>query len=322
MSHWRTLQFHFSAMASPCLLQVDGRNERAMRSAAAKAIAEVHRIEQKYSRYTPNSVISRINQAAGETMVDIDPETVGLLDYADRLWALSDGLFDATSGVLRKAWDFKRAAKPGPGVLDRLLPLVGWQHVERKGSRVRLPMHGMELDVGGFGKEYAADRAALTLQQCGFEHALVNLGGDLNALGPRGLPECEGAPWTIEIQHPRPERPDAGTSLAHIPLERGGLATSGDYERFFIVDEQRYCHVLDPRTGWPVNSVQSVSVLAANTSAAGAMTTIAMLKQRDAIAWLNTQHVDYLLVDSDARIHTNTSLQTNASPATIQRTPS
>ena len=134
------------------------------------------------------------------------------------------------------------------------------------------------------------------------EHALVNLGGDLHALGQRGLPELRGAAWNIEIQHPRPTAGGPGAPLALLPLGRGGLATSGDYERFFIHQGQRYCHVLNPTTGWPAPHWQSVSVLAANTSTAGALTTIAMLKGLDATAWLDAQGARYLAVQHDGQL--------------------
>lgn len=299
MARWRNLCFEFSAMASPCSVQIDGQDEAAMRKAAAQAIAEVRRIEQKFSRYTADSIVSRINRSAGRGAVPVDAETSGLLDFAHALWQLSGGLFDITSGVLRRAWDFKSGQLPEPQVLQTVLGQIGWQHVERQDGQVRLARSGMELDFGGFGKEYAADRAAAVLQSHGLSHALVNLGGDLHALGGRGLPELQGAPWQVHIQHPRADRDLAHAALAVLPLERGGLATSGDYERFFIHAGKRYCHVLNPHTGWPVSHWQSVSVVAANTAAAGALSTIAMLKGADAVAWLATQGVRYLAVHND-----------------------
>lgn len=307
MSRWRTLHFDFHAMASPCSLQMDGVDEALMRHAAAEAILEVRRIEQKFSRYRSDSVISLINQSAGHDAVEIDAETGYFLDFSEKLWQLSDGLFDVTSGVLRQAWDFKNARLPDPENLKNLLAKVGWQHVERDANKVKLGKAGMELDFGGFGKEYAADLAAVVLQSHGISNALVNLGGDLHATGGRGLPELEGAPWHIEIQHPRQGSSGAFTSLAVLPLARGGLATSGDYERFFIQDGQRYCHVLNPQTGWPVAHWQSVSVLAANTTSAGALATIALLKGADAPAWLQAQGVRYLLVQQDGEIQQNQS---------------
>ena len=302
MSRWRTLHFEFGAMASSCSLQLDGKDERVMRRAASEAIAEVHRIESKFSRYLDSSVVSRINRNAGLASIEVDPETDGLLDFAEQLWKLSDGLFDITSGVLRRAWDFKNAIVPEGDELQPLLELVGWSEVERQGNRVRLAVHGMELDFGGFGKEYAADRAAAILLGHGIEHALVNLGGDLHALGARGVPEQNGSPWHIGIQHPRPQPAQPFEDIAMLALARGGLATSGDYERFFVKDGHRYCHILNPLTGWPVTYWQSISVLAANTTAAGALSTIAMLKGPDALKWLDDQEARFLAVAQDGLV--------------------
>ena len=302
MPRWCSLRFDFVAMASPCTLLIDAQDEGQMHQAADAAMTEVRRIEAKYSRYRTDSVLARIHSQAGQTPVPIDAETASLLAFADQLWQQSDGLFDITSGVLRRAWDFGRAALPQPEALQRCLALVGWSRVERDGTGVRLPVAGMELDFGGFGKEYAADRAAMVLHQHGIQHALVNLGGDLHSLGPRGLPECAGQAWTIDIQHPRPASAGDDTPLAQLELARGGLATSGDYERFFVLDGRRYCHILDPRTGWPVQGLQSVSVLEATTTSAGALATIAMLKGTSAGAWLDGQQVRYLLALEDGSL--------------------
>lgn len=305
MKRWRTLRFDFRAMASPCSIQMDGQDERTMRQAAAEAITEVQRIEHKYSRYRENSIVSRINQSTGGAVVDVDAETADLLGFAHSLWLMSDGLFDITSGVLRQAWDFRAARLPEPSVLQAVLTRVGWDKVERSGSTVRLALPGMELDFGGFGKEYAADRAAAVLHGHGIGYALVNLGGDLHALGARALPGLQDTAWQIEIQHPRPDAASGQSSLAVLALQQGGLATSGDYERFFVHDGRRYCHVLNPRTGWPVTHWQSVSVLAANTTTAGALTTIAMLKEADALDWLGTQGVRYLAMRHDGKMLQN-----------------
>jgi thiamine biosynthesis lipoprotein len=303
MKRWCALRFDFPAMASPCSIQMDGQDESAMRQAAAAAIAEVQRIEHKYSRYRDDSIVSRINQSATNgAAVEVDAETAELLGFAHALWLMSNGLFDITSGVLRQAWDFRAGCLPEPAVLQSALDKVGWNKVERSGDTVRLMLPGMELDFGGFGKEYAADRAAAVLHSHGLAHALVNLGGDLHALGGRALPELHDTAWQIDIQHPRADSPGDTSSLAVLALQQGGLATSGDYERFFVRDGQRYCHVLNPRTGWPVTHWQSVSVLAANTTTAGALTTIAMLKEADALGWLAAQGVRYLAVQHDGHV--------------------
>lgn len=286
-------RFDFRAMASPCSIQIDpinGQDEAAVRHAATQAIAEVQRIEQKYSRYRCDSIISTINKAAGHNSVKIDAETAGLIAFAHNLWTMSDGLFDITSGVLRKAWDFRSQRLPEQRVLESLLPCVGFDKVQWDATSVSLPQEGMELDFGGFGKEYAADRATAVLHGLGFRQVLVNLGGDLHALGEHD--------WMIDIQHPR----DDIQPLAVLSLRQGGLATSGDYERFFLHEGKRYCHVLNPTTGYPVTHWQSVTVLASNTTTAGALTTIAMLKEEKAPAWLQAQGVRFLAVQHDGKI--------------------
>ncbi|MBL8310962.1 MAG: FAD:protein FMN transferase [Burkholderiales bacterium] len=292
-------RFHFGAMASACEVRLAGVSRDVAATWAAQAINEVRRIELKYSRYLADSVVSRINASAGvATGCELDAETAQLLAFADQLFHLSDGLFDITSGVLRRAWNFREPQLPSPDRIAALLPLVGWREVRRetvKGTtRVTLPRAGMELDLGGFGKEYAADRAAALLSQAGATRGLVNLGGDLRALGP----QSDDEPWSIGIQHPR----DPASTIASIRLARGALTTSGDYERYFDLDGKRYCHILNPQTGWPIDGWQAVSVVAPLAVAAGAMSTIAMLKGDAAAAFLATQQVAWLGVDKAGEV--------------------
>lgn len=298
MGDWCTLQVDFVAMASPCSIMIDTRDERSAQQAANAALAEVRRIEQKYSRYLPNSVLSQINRDAARIAVAVDEETAGLLNFAAQLWQLSAGCFDISSGVLRRAWDFRGGQVPSADLLQAVLDSVGWSKLHWDGESIRFGFLGMEIDFGGIGKEYAADRAAHLLHQQGFKNAMVNLGGDIHALGPRARAECVGDPWTIAIRHPR----NAEESIAHLPLFRGGLATSGDYERFFVSDGRRYCHVLDPHSGMPVTHWQSVSILSANAVSAGALSTIAMLKEDQALDWLEAQGTSYLAVRHDGAI--------------------
>jgi thiamine biosynthesis lipoprotein len=147
---------------------------------------------------------------------------------------------------------------------------IGWTRVERDANTVRLPEAGMELDFGGFGKEYAVDRAVAVLLENGIEGAMVNMAGDLAITGP----QPGGAPWRVGVQHPR----RAGTVVATVEVSSGALATSGDYERYVEVEGVRHCHVLDPRTGHSVRGFQSVTAIAPTCLVAGTATTIAMLK--------------------------------------------
>lgn len=292
--------FEFTAMASPCEIRLAGVTLTDAERMANAAIAEVRRIEAKYSRYRSDSVLSRINVTAGAegAGVVVDEETAQLLNFAANLFAMSDGLFDCTSGVLRRAWDFKTARLPEQAALESLIPLVGWQHVAWDGKLFALTRPGMELDFGGFGKEYAVDRAATLLEASGVRHGLINLGGDVRAVGP----QLDGSAWQIGIRAPRAPLNEGNHCFATLPLTHGAIATSGDYERFIEVDGQRYCHILNPKTGWPVSHWRSVSVVGTVCVLAGALSTIAMLKGAEAEDLLNSENVSYLLNDSEGNV--------------------
>ncbi|RPH67001.1 MAG: FAD:protein FMN transferase [Burkholderiales bacterium] len=297
-------------MACGCEVRIADLDERAARQRARQAIDEIRRIEHKYSRYRADSVVGAINLAAGAAPVRCDDETLSLVAYADALHGTSDGLFDITSGVLRRAWDFKRARIPSAAEIDAALSLVGWGRFERDGRQVRLARAGMEIDFGGFGKEYAADRAATLLMDAGCRHGFVNLGGDLRAFGP----QPDGSAWRIGIQHPR----KANETIASLDVVRGALATSGDYERYFELDGLRYCHILDPRTGWPVRHWRSVTVLAPLAIAAGSLSTIAMLKEAAAAELLARSGAAWLTVGPSGQVDSSEGLAGRL-PATASR---
>ncbi len=291
----------FRAMSSRHEIAIDSDNEARARRAIDAAIADVKRIEARYSRYLDDSVTSRINIAAGKAAVPIDAETAALLRYADRCFALSGGRFDITSGVLRRAWDFRREPPqlPSPAVVSELLERVGWDRVEWDEHSVRLPVAGMEIDFGGIGKEYAADRAAAICQEHGERHAIVNLGGDVRLAGPRG----DGGPWRIGIRDPRPAPGRENAAIAFVEMREGALATSGDYERYIEVDGRRYCHLLDPRSGWPVSGWRSISVAAPLCAVAGSCASIAMLLEEGAPAFLGAQRVGWFGIAADGSHH-------------------
>ncbi len=288
----------FTAMGGEAEFCIAGQP---MPAALAAAEREVRRIEAKYSRYRADSLLSRINAAAGSGMaIEVDAETAALFDFADRLHAQSEGRFDLTSGILRQAWDFRSQQLPEPTRLVALCRRIGWRRIGWPADagaprRIVLPEAGMELDFGGIGKEYAADRAAAVLIDAGQRTGYVNLAGDIRVLGPRP----DGGRWALGIQHPR--RVDA--TITGLALSSGALATSGDYERYIEVAGQRYCHILDPRSGWPVRHWQSVSVVAPLCIAAGALATIAMLMGPDAPAFLDGQGVAWLAVDAAGAVH-------------------
>jgi thiamine biosynthesis lipoprotein len=274
----------FAAMASPCevLLDVDDPDEA--RRLAGLAASEAWRIERKYSRYRDDSVIQGINTSGGAP-VAVDEETAGLLSFADRCHELSGGLFDVTTGVLRRVWTFDGSDRlPTRKQVKALLPLVGWTRVRWDPPEVTLPA-GMEIDLGGLGKEYAVDRTAELLGQQTGQGLLVNFGGDVRALRPPRTGQ-----WLVGIEDPARER----TAWRQLSMTRAGLATSGDARRFLLRRGVRYSHVLNPRTGWPVmQAPRSVTVVADSSLEAGLIATVALLHGRRAEEFLQQQGVEF-----------------------------
>jgi FAD:protein FMN transferase len=278
----------FHAMGSPCETQWLGDSAAYF---AQLVEAETRRIEAKYSRFLASSVLSQINQSAGQGAMHVDPETAHLLNYAAVCFASSGGLFDITAGVLNRVWDFK-ASEPKPpttAALADCLKHVGWQHCTWQDPWFSLPA-GMQIDFGGLAKEYAVDRAVGLAQQAGATRGLVNLGGDVRCLGAPG--------WRVGVQHPR----DTEASIATFQLTDAALATSGDYERYFSYQGRRYCHLLNPITGQPADAVQSVSVLAPSCLVAGSLASIAFLKADLALDFLRESGYEFLLVDAAGRV--------------------
>jgi thiamine biosynthesis lipoprotein len=287
--------FPFRAMGSPCELRLYG-TDAAVEAAAETAISEVRRLEAKYSRYRDDSLTARIVAQAGNPAgIEVDDETAALLDYAEAAWRKSEGRFDITSGVLRRAWNWKSGALPSQAQIDALLPLIGFGRLHWQRPVLCLPTAGMELDFGGFVKEYAADRAAESCRAAGIAQGLVDLGGDLAVIGPHP----DGSGWRVGIRDPRaPAR-----ALASVELRSGGIASSGDYERGMSVGGRRYSHILDPRTGWPARGPSAVTVVAPRCLIAGTASTVAMLHTPEAAPrFLRGLGFAYLCVDPTGRV--------------------
>jgi len=304
---------HFNAMASHCEVLIDTYNKNLAQQITDVVAHEVTRIEHKYSRYRDSSLLQRINRGG---TVQVDSETAQLLDYANQLFQLSEGRFDITSGVLRRAWHFDGSSNiPSKNDVKALLPFIGWDKVmwNTHAPQIKLAK-GMEIDFGGIGKEYAADRAAysilalLTSQSsivtdntAQNTSVLINLGGDLSVTGPR----TNGEGWQVGIGATLPPQkgaqtgpPPVGTLHPSSPpsftVTHGGIATSGDAHRFLEKDGVRYSHVIDPRTGWPVvGAPASVTVHADTCTDAGMLSTLALLHGPDAEDFLQAQDVPF-----------------------------
>jgi len=287
-----TMCFPFFAMGSTCSLILHGED---LGRVGSIAIAEVERIEQRYSRYRPDSLLSAINKAAREgAEIEVDSETAGLIEQAFEVYRQSGGLFDITSGSLRSVWNDETASMPETTAIFDALEKVGLDKVIWKPPLLSFTHRGIEFDFGGIAKEYAADRAAAACRSAGVEHGLVELGGDIAVIGPNP----DGTPWRIGVSDPR----EPTVAIATLFVSMGGVATSGDYERYWEIDGRRHSHILDPRTGWPVEGLPSVTVVAESCLAAGALSTVAVLKGAGGISWLDAHAPVHIYLDRDGRL--------------------
>ena len=241
-------------------IQIVGESEARAKQLANHILADFQLLHRQLHAWEPNSDLMRINQAfaQGKTQT-INPEMAHLLQELTGLSVRSDELFNPSIGQLLHAWGFQRDTMQPMKVLPQA---AIEHHMAMKPSLrdlliqdLRVSSHNptLQLDLGGYAKGYALDRAASYLRKEGVKHALINLGGNIIALGKHGK-----HPWRVGIQNPR-----ASTPLATLDLPDGwAIGTSGDYQRYFMMNGQRYSHLLDPRTGMPAQHTQAVTVLA------------------------------------------------------------
>ncbi|MDD2864340.1 MAG: FAD:protein FMN transferase [Methylococcales bacterium] len=279
-------------MGSPCEIQLYVFDEKQFQLVSQNIVNDMMRLEKKYSRYRDDSFLSEINRCAAiGGSIDVDAETAHLLNYAVTCYEQSDGLFDITSGVLRKIWQFNTAtpAMPSEEEIDKILRFIGWDKVDWKMPKLSFPTPKLELDFGGIVKEYAADRAAALCSEMGIKHGIINLGGDIKVIGSH--PDLSA--WHIGIRDP--ENKNAVVNV--VELTSGAMASSGDYERCIEIDGKRYGHILNPKTGYPVQHFSSITVISDYCVLAGSASTIAMLKEEEGISWLNRLNLPYQWID-------------------------
>ncbi len=243
---------------------------------------ESKRIEKKYSRYDTANLVHQINTANG-TPVTIDEETHRLLMFADSMYKVSDGYFDITSGILRKAWTFDGGSRvPDASTLQSLVANVGWKNVKLTKDTVQIPS-GWQLDFGGIGKEYAVDSCCELARKTSSIPTLINLGGDIAVTGPKN----NKAAWRIDVDQ----------SEEKLMLFAGAVATSGDKNKFVMHKNKKLSHILNPKTGWPIeNAPRSVTVVAATCVEAGALSTLALLHGSGAEAFLKEEVKEYKVI--------------------------
>ena len=254
-------QVHFEALDP--ILAADFQNE---------VLRWVSWFEARYSRFIPDSLISRINAAAGKEWMDVDAETDALFNLCQEMVFFTRGVFDLTSLPLIRLWNWKAKPPviPSDAEISAALELVGWRKVQRQKGAIFLPREGMAIDLGGIGKEYAVDRVLTMALQLGIKNVMVDFGQDVRVHG-----EAPGhGAWHVGLQDPK----DLGRCWTGVAVNNHAVATSGDGIRHFFHEGRRYGHILDPRTGYPVNNgALSVSVIAPHCTFAGVLSTAAFI---------------------------------------------
>ena len=291
-------------------VSIYGASEVHAQQAAAEVMQEFQRLHNLLHAWKP-SALSDLNMAFAQGQPKIvSPELANILLDATQLSTQSGGLFNPAIGGMVKLWGFHadefKSALPDPKKLAALVAKnVQMRDINFRDHQISSRNNAVQLDLGGYAKGYALDRAVWILKQKGISHALINIGGNVLALGKHG----ERA-WRVGIQHPRKPGP-----IATLELHDGeAIGTSGDYQRYFMLGEKRYCHLLDPRNGQPVQGVQAVTVLTrgANAGVRSDVTSKPLFIAgaagwREAAAQMNVSHA--LLIDENSTIHTTAVMQ-------------
>ena len=281
-------------------ITVVSRSESRAKKAMDAAYRELDRVGRLLNFYSEDSELSRINRNAGIAPVKVSPETLDVIAAAVRAGEETEGGFDVTVGPLVKLWDFTKKTIPTQERIEEAKSLVGYRHiiVDRQAGTVFLDRKGMQIDLGGIIKGYAADRAVSVLRQQGMENGIVAVAGDIRLFGR----QPDGKPWHVGIQHPRPEGDEAAL-LATLDLNDGAISTSGDYQRYFIENGIRYHHLLNPATGFPQDLCRSVTVIAPAAADTDAFATgIFIMGPEKGLATLERLGMDGVIVDTTGQV--------------------
>ncbi|RVU49719.1 FAD:protein FMN transferase [Rubrivivax rivuli] len=310
-------------MGTAIRVELWAEDRRQGEAAAAAVMDEMHRIDRTYSPHKAGSELSRINREAGTRAVPLSEETCGLVERALAFSRLTDGAFDISYAAAGRLYDYRQRQRPTAEALAAARAAVGWQHLllDSTARTLRFGREGMCIDLGGFAKGHAVDRAAAALRQRGVQHAYVAAGGDSRVIGSRRDTNAQGVteqrPWTVAIRDPR----RAGEVVAVLPLEDCSVSTSGDYERYFDDGAERVHHLLDPATGRSPQHVHSVTVISADglTSEALSKAVFVMGVERGLALVNSLQGVDAVVVDASGALHASAGLLHGGPAAPVTR---
>lgn len=298
-------------MGTRVSILVCGEDRESAEKAIESALDEMRRVEAIMTHRREDSPLGLLNRSAGRSPVPLPAEVLDLLVEAKHVHALTDGAFDVTFGPLGDLWDAVKRTRhvPAPAEIRDELSRVGSRllDIDSRNGTAHLRKKGMRVGLGGIAKGYAADRAARVLREAGFRDFAVDAGGDL-VLGERRA----GKPWRVGIRHPR----DPARNVAIVPVANGAVATSGDAERYFVLEGKRYGHILDPRTGRPADRCQSVTVIGPHAYFADAMATgVFVLGPEKGISLLESlEGMEGIVLDSAGAIHVTSGLRSHTPP--------
>ncbi|KQT18473.1 thiamine biosynthesis protein ApbE [Chryseobacterium sp. Leaf404] len=268
------------------------------------AIAEIQRIEKLLTTYSDGSQTNLINRNAGIKPVEVDEEIFSLIERSLRISSITDGYFDISYGSIDKSfWNFDKemTALPNPEYIKKQLELVNYHHIilNKDSQTVFLKKKGMRIGFGGIGKGYAAEMAKQLLQTRGVNSGIVNASGDLTTWGS----QANGKPWTVGIADPD----HSGQPFSYMNITDMAVATSGNYEKFVMIDGKRYSHTINPKTGMPVSGVKSVTVFCPNAEIADAMATpVSIMGIQPALNMVNQiNHLECIIIDEEDHIYSS-----------------
>ena len=302
-------QRSFVKMGSDFELTLVAENALTGEQLLAEGIAEIERIERLISSWDPKSETSQVNRMAGVAPVEVSDELFELVQRAKAISRLTDGAFDITYASVDPIWSFNGETMdpPDASIIAASVAKIGFQKVLLNPSdkSIFLPEKGMKIGFGAIGKGYAADRVKSLLQAKGVASGIVNASGDLSAWGM----QPNGQPWQVGLVNPK----NKNKVFAWFPINNSAVVTSGDYERFLLLDGKRYGHIINPKTGYPSKGVISCTVFAPKAELADALATaLFVLGIENGLYFVNQlPEVDAIMIDDEGRLHSSKNIEVN-----------
>ena len=291
-------------MGTRIAVQLWSENPQQAVDAIDAVMADMHRTDELMSTYKPGSQLSQVNAHAYERPVQVDADIIDVVQKSIEYSRLSEGVFDVTYASVGYLYDYRAHQHPTEAQIAAALPGVDYRQVliDPQARTIRFLKPGMRIDLGGIAKGWAVDRGIEILRRAGIQHAMVNAGGDTALLGDR-----LGKPWVVGIRDPR----KAGAVVARIPLQDEAISTSGDYERYFEENGQRYHHIIVPGTGKSPDAVRSVTVIGANATRTDGLTkTVFILGVERGMAFIRKLgDVEAVIVDKDGQVFYSAGLE-------------